>query len=98
MPLLFDPGSGWEYGIGLDLVGKVIEAVTGQDLESYFRRHIFDPLGMHDTSFLLRNDMARRLVGTHMRGPDGKPVAISIEPLEEAEFLHGRRRAVLHRA
>jgi methyl acetate hydrolase len=78
-----------KYGIGIDLVGKVIEQVTGQDLESYFRRHILDPLGMHDTSFLLRNDMARRLVGTHMRGPDGKPIAISIEPFEEAEFYIG---------
>jgi methyl acetate hydrolase len=89
LPLLFDPGTGWEYGIGLDLVGKVIEEVTRQDLESYFRRHILDPLGMHDTSFLLRNDMAQRLVGTHARGPDGKPIAISIEPLEEAEFYTG---------
>jgi methyl acetate hydrolase len=89
VPLLFDPGSGWEYGIGLDLVGKVIEEVTGEDLESYFRRHILDPLGMRDTGFLLRNDMARRLVGTHMRGPDGKPIAISIEPMEEAEFHTG---------
>jgi methyl acetate hydrolase len=89
VPLLFDPGSGWEYGIGIDLVGKVVEAVTGQDLESYFRRYILDPLGMHDTSFLLRNDMARRLVGTHVRGPDGKPLAISIESLEEAEFYTG---------
>ena len=35
--LLFDPGSGWEYGTGIDLVGKVVEVVTGQDLESYFR-------------------------------------------------------------
>ena len=78
-----------EYGIGLDLVGKAIEEVTGEDLESYFRRYILDPLGMHDTSFLLRNDMARRLVGTHMRDPDGKPIAISIEPLEEAEFHTG---------
>ena len=89
VPLLFDPGTSWEYGIGIDLVGKVVEAVTSLDLESYFRRHIFDPLGMHDTSFLLRNDMTRRLVGTHVRGPDGKPVAISIEPLEEAEFYTG---------
>jgi methyl acetate hydrolase len=89
LPLLFDPGSGWEYGVGIDLVGKMVEAVTGEDLESYFRRHILDPLGMHDTSFVLRNDMARRLAGTHMRGPDGKPIAISVEPLEEAEFYTG---------
>jgi methyl acetate hydrolase len=89
LPLIFDPGSRWEYGIGIDLVGKVIEEVTGHDLEDYFRRHILDPLGMHDTSFLLRNDMARRLVGTHMRGPDGKPVAIPIDSLEAAEFHTG---------
>jgi methyl acetate hydrolase len=89
VPLLFDPGARWEYGIGLDLVGKVIEEVSGEDLESYFRRHILDPLGMHNTSFLLRNDMARRLVGTHIRGPEGKPTAITIEPLEEAEFDTG---------
>src|SRR5215472_10931782 len=89
VPLLFDPGSGWEYGIGIDLVGKVIEEVTGQDLESYLRRHILDPLAMYHTSFLLRNDMAQRLVGAHMRGPDGKPISISIEPLEEPEFHTG---------
>ena len=89
VPLLFDPGTAWEYGIGVDLAGKVVEAVTGEDLESYFRRHILDPLGMRSTSFLLRNDMAQRLVGTHMRGPDGKPAAINLEPTEEGEFHTG---------
>jgi methyl acetate hydrolase len=88
-PLLFDPGTGWEYGVGIDLVGKVIEAVSGQDLESYFRQYILDPLGMRDTSFLLRNDMARRLVGTHVRGPDGKPAAINLEPADDGEFHTG---------
>jgi CubicO group peptidase (beta-lactamase class C family) len=97
VPLLFDPGTNWEYGIGLDLVGKVVEAVSGEDLESYFRQHILDPLGMHDTSFLLRNDMAQRLVGTHVRGPDGKPVAITFE-VEEGEFRSGGAGTVLHRA
>jgi len=89
VPLLFDPGSSWEYGVGVDLVGKVIEAVSGQDLEGYFRQHILDPLGMHDTSFLLRHDMAQRLVGTHVRGPDGKPIAINLEPADDGEFHTG---------
>ena len=44
---------------------------------------------MHDTSFLLRNGMAGRLVGTHMRGPNGKPIAITLEPSEEVEFHTG---------
>ena len=89
VPLLFDPGTGWQYGIGIDLAGKVVETVTGQTLEAYFQRHIFEPLGMRDTSFLLRDDMARRLVGTHARGTDGKPALISFELPPDADFYAG---------
>jgi methyl acetate hydrolase len=89
VPLLFDPGTGWEYGIGIDLAGKVVETVTGQTLEAYFRQHIFEPLGMRDTSFLLSDEMARRLVGAHMRGPDGKPTPISFESPQDADFYTG---------
>ena len=89
IPLLFDPGTNWEYGIGIDLAGKVVEAVSGETLESYFQRHIFQPLGMHDTSFILRDDMAGRLVGTHARGPDGKLAPIAFESAPDAEFLMG---------
>ena len=89
VPLLFDPGTGWEYGIGIDLAGKVVEAVTDKTLEDYFRQHIFEPLGMRDTSFLLSDDMARRLVGAHARGSDGKPVPISFEFPQDAEIHSG---------
>src|SRR5271156_1848445 len=89
VPLLFDPGTGWEYGIGIDLAGKVVEAVTGQTLETYFQRYIFEPLGMRDTSFLLSDDMARRLVGTHLRAPDGKPAPINLEAPQDADFYTG---------
>ena len=89
VPLLFDPGTGWEYGIGIDLAGKVVETVTGQTLEAYFRQHIFEPLGMRDTSFLLSDDMARRLVGTHIRDADGKPVPISFESPQDGDFYPG---------
>ena len=89
VPLLFDPGTGWEYGIGIDLAGKVVEAVSGQDLEDYARAHIFAPLAMRDSSFLLRDDMAARLVATHSRGPDGKPEPISFEIPQDADFHLG---------
>src|SRR5258708_15132576 len=89
VPLIFDPGTAWEYGIGIDLVGKVVEAVSGQDLEAYFQRQIIGPLGMRDTSFRPRDDMARRLVGTHARGADGKPAPIAFEFPQHAEFLMG---------
>jgi CubicO group peptidase (beta-lactamase class C family) len=52
-PLLFDPGERWEYGINLDWVGKIVEAVSGQRLGDYLQHNIFAPLGMHSTSFQL---------------------------------------------
>ena len=50
-PILFDPGTSWWYGTNTDWVGRLVEAVSGQSLEDYFREHIFDPLRMPDTSF-----------------------------------------------
>ena len=52
-PLEFDPGDRWQYGIGMDVVGKIVEAVSDQSLEIYFREHIFEPLGMANTGFLI---------------------------------------------
>ncbi len=50
-PLLFDPGTSWWYGTNIDWVGRLVETVSGQPLEAYFREHIFDPLQMPDTAF-----------------------------------------------
>ena len=52
-PLLFDPGDAWEYGINIDWAGKMVEAASGHQLDSYMQRNIFGPLGMKDTSFAL---------------------------------------------
>ena len=67
-PLAFDPGERWEYGINIDFAGKMVEKVSGQRLESYFRDHIFGPLGMADTSFKLSPSQRERLVAMHARG------------------------------
>ena len=50
-PLMFDPGERWQYGTSIDWVGRIVEAISGEPLDSYFRKHIFDPLGMNDTAF-----------------------------------------------
>lgn len=52
-PLLFDPGSNWEYGFSTDVLGFVVEAVTGQSLGSFLQERLWSPLGMADTSFAL---------------------------------------------
>jgi methyl acetate hydrolase len=69
MPLAFDPGERWEYGIGVDWAGKVVEALSGQGLGAYFADHITGPLGMVDTQFG-RPD-SDRVVTLHNRQPDG---------------------------
>ena len=45
-PLLFDPGERWDYGIGIDWAGRMVEAVSGERLDAYFRNDIFVPLGI----------------------------------------------------
>ena len=52
-PLLFDPGSSWEYGFSTDVLGFVVEAVTGKPLGSVLRERVWGPLGMSDTGFAL---------------------------------------------
>ncbi len=68
-PLLFDPGERWEYGIGVDWAGKVVEAVSGQTLGAYLAQHVTGPLGMADTRFGCPD--SPRLAAIHHRLPDG---------------------------
>lgn len=88
-PLIFDPGERWEYGIGIDWAGKIVEAVSGRDLEAYFQENIFGPLGMKDSTFRPSEALQKRMVGTHARQPDGKVVPIAFEVPPDPEFLMG---------
>lgn len=61
-PLLFDPGDGFAYGLNTDLLGYLIEVVSGMPLDEFFAKEIFMPLGMTDTYFYLPDEKADRLV------------------------------------
>ncbi len=61
-PLMFEPGSKFAYGLSVDLLGYLIEVVSGKSLDQVFAEEIFAPLGMHDTYFYLPQDKADRLV------------------------------------
>ena len=71
MPLLFDPGERWNYGINIDMAGLVVEAASGQTLDEYLREHVLGPLGMQDTVFLLSAPQRARLARMHLRTRDG---------------------------
>ena len=73
LPLLFDPGERFEYGLNTDVLGYLIEVVSGRTLEQFFAEEIFAPLGMRDTFFYLPDDKAGRLVTLYSE-VDGKLV------------------------
>lgn len=89
IPLEFDPGERWHYGISLDWVGKLVEAVSGQSLEVYFRENIFAPLGMKDTGFLIGSEQKSRIATAAQRQPDGSLVSQAYEPPQRPEFFMG---------
>jgi CubicO group peptidase (beta-lactamase class C family) len=70
-PLIFEPGTRWQYGTGLDWAGKLVETVSGQTLEAYFQTKILGPLGMRDTTFIFPADKFDRLVSNYRRQDDG---------------------------
>ena len=78
-PLVFDPGTRWEYGINLDWVGLIVQSVSGQTLDAYVAEHITKPLGMKDTSFAPTPEQRARQASVHQRMPDG---SLQPQPLE----------------
>ena len=69
MPLLFQPGSEWNYSVATDVLGRVVEVLSGQSLDAFFAERILEPLGMHDTSFALRDEDAARLAALYSPDP-----------------------------
>lgn len=76
MPLMFDPGERWEYGVSTDWVGQAIEAVTGQRLGAYLTEHLFAPLGMTQTAF--RDALPADAARVHIRGGEGALATVPI--------------------
>jgi CubicO group peptidase (beta-lactamase class C family) len=84
MPLLFQPGSSWNYSVATDVLGRVVEVVSGQRLDEFFSDRIFSPLGMTDTAFWARPDDAPRLGPLYTRGPEG--VAVPMDAMGRAAY------------
>ena len=93
-PMMFDPGTDWAYGIGIDWLSQVVEAVSGQRIDAFLYERLFEPLGMVDTVFE-RDGREDRLVGVHVYGPDGDIVSMpDIGPPPQPEF-YGMGHALL---
>ncbi|MGE3909721.1 MAG: serine hydrolase domain-containing protein [Chloroflexota bacterium] len=89
LPLVFDPGERWEYGINIDWAGQAVEAVTGQTLDTYFREQIFQPLSMSDTGFILGDGQRTRKASMHRRTSDTTFDVIPHGLPQQPEFFMG---------
>ena len=93
LPLLFQPGSAWGYSVATDVLGRLVEVLSGQPLDAYLREHVTGPLGMVDTSFWVEPERAERLAALYTPDPaTGRAVrldAFGAAALHEPTFLSG---------
>src|SRR4029077_11320512 len=74
LPLLFEPGTEWNYSVASCVLGRVIELASGRSLEAFFAERIFAPLGMTDTGFVVGPADAARLAALYLPDPTGRAV------------------------
>jgi CubicO group peptidase (beta-lactamase class C family) len=65
LPLLFNPGDHFEYSLSVDVLGRLVEIISGMPLDQFFKSRILDPLGMKDTFFYLPDDKVERLASAY---------------------------------
>jgi len=75
LPLLFEPGSEWNYSVASDVLGRIVEVLSGRSLDAFFAERIFTPLGMTDTGFFAQPSDASRLAALYLPRPgrQGRP-------------------------
>jgi CubicO group peptidase (beta-lactamase class C family) len=85
-PLQFEPGERWDYGIGIDWLGRIVEKVDGRSIDRFCEEEIFDPLKMGDTRFEVEDHMKARLAAVKIRGESGEFGDFDIAPPSKPEF------------
>jgi len=88
-PLVFDPGTRFEYGTNIDWLGQVIETVSGQPLDTYFVEHVTGPLGMTNTTARMTPEQRANSTPVHVRGEDGAWVATDVDWAQEPDYWGG---------
>nr|WP_321451423.1 serine hydrolase domain-containing protein [uncultured Carboxylicivirga sp.] len=83
-PLKFQPGEKWEYSVSIDVLGYLIEVLSGQTLDQYLSKNIFIPLKMNDTGFMVPEDKINRYTAVYQ--PDSTNGIQVLEPIEESRF------------
>lgn len=88
LPLLFNPGDRFEYSLGVDVLGRLVEVVSGKPLDEFFRTRIFEPLGMKDTSFYPPENKVGRLATAYTYYADKGLNRFPDTPIREGSFVY----------
>jgi CubicO group peptidase (beta-lactamase class C family) len=88
LPLLFNPGDRFEYSLGVDVLGRLVEVVSGKPLDEFFRTRIFEPLGMKDTYFFPPDNKLDRMATAYTYYPDKGLNRFPDTPIREGSFVY----------
>lgn len=86
LPLLYQPGSRFHYGVSTDVLGRLIEVVSGQTLDQYFAQHVFEPLQMNDSGFYVKGENRDRLVNNYKTDSES-PVLVVGDDASVSQYL-----------
>ena len=94
LPLVFSPGTGWNYSSGIDLAGRIVEVASGKPLDRFFQDELFTPLGMKHTGFRKKGYLKHHLTKLYQKGPDGSIQEVGNDGLQamydkKAKFFWG---------
>lgn len=88
IPLMFEPGTAWEYSLATDVLGRVVEVASGRSLDEFFRERIFEPLGMDDTGFVVPEAKRERLAAVYEPGDDGRVRRMTAHPAQKGRLVY----------
>ena len=88
LPVLFNPGDRFEYSLGVDVLGRLVEVVSGKPLDEFFRTRIFEPLGMKDTYFFPPDNKLNRLAAAYTYYSDKGLNRFPDTPIREGSFIY----------
>ena len=89
LPLNYQPGTAWEYSAATDVVGRLVEVISGMTLDAYLKERIFDPLGMPDSHFFMDDDKGGRLAAQYTPGEDDFKIVLQDPGSNESRWING---------
>jgi CubicO group peptidase (beta-lactamase class C family) len=92
LPLAFQPGTQWRYSVAIDVIGRIIEIISGMTLDQFLEEHIFAPLGMEETAFYVPQSELHRLIPVYKNAEDGHgkvQLKIPSDSVDKADYVSG---------